>query len=100
MDTATVKQIADGRVYTAKQAKANGLIDEISSFEDAKDAMLNENKLEDCTFQNVTYTPKNDIYSLLSQKADTKTDSASAEIGMAQDILNGDYTPELMYMMQ
>ena len=100
MDVATVKQIADGRVYTAKQAKANGLIDEISSFEDAKDAMLKENKLKDCTFQNVTYTPKNDIYSLLSQKADTKTDSASAEIGMAQDILNGDYTPELMYMMQ
>ena len=99
MDVATVKQIADGRVYTAKQAKANGLIDEISSFEDAKDAMLKENKLDDCTFQNVTYTPKNDIYSLLSQKADTKTDSASAEVGMAQDILNGDYTPELMYMM-
>ena len=100
MDAAAVKQIADGRVYTAKQAKANGLIDEISSFEDAKDAMLKENKLNDCTFQNVIYTPKNDIYSLLSQKADTKTDSASAEIGMAQDILNGDYTPELMYMMQ
>lgn len=100
MDVATVKKIADGRVYTAKQAKENGLIDEISSFEDAKDAMLEENKLDDCTFQNVTYTPKNDIYSLLSQKADAKTDSASAEIGMAQDILNGDYTPELMYMMQ
>lgn len=100
MDVAAVKQIADGRVYTAKQAKANGLIDEISSFEDAKGAMLKENKLDDCTFQNVIYTPKNDIYSLLSQKADTKTDSASAEIGMAQDILNGDYTPELMYMMQ
>ena len=100
MDAAAVKQIADGRVYTAKQAKVNGLIDEISSFEDAKDAMLKENKLNDCTFRNVIYTPKNDIYSLLSQKADTKTDSASAEIGMAQDILNGGYTPELMYMMQ
>ena len=100
MDVAAVKQIADGRVYTAKQAKANGLIDEISSFEDAKGAMLKENKLDDCTFQNVIYTPKNDIYSLLSQKAYTKTDSASAEIGMAQDILNGGYTPELMYMMQ
>ena len=100
MDVAAVKQIADGRVYTAKQAKANGLIDEISSFEDAKGAMLKENKLNDCTVRNVIYTPKNDIYSLLSQKADTKTDSASAEIGMAQDILNGDYTPELMYMMQ
>ena len=100
MDASKVKEIADGRVYTAKQAKANGLIDEISSFEDAKDAMLKENGLEDCTFQNVAYTPKNDIYSLLSQKADSKNDSASAEIGMAQDILNGDYTPELMYMMQ
>lgn len=31
----TVKQIADGRIYTAKQALNNGLIDSISSFEEA-----------------------------------------------------------------
>ncbi len=31
----TVKTLADGRIYTAKQAKEKGLIDEIASFDDA-----------------------------------------------------------------
>lgn len=35
MDIATIKELADGRIYTAKQAKENGLLDEICSFEDA-----------------------------------------------------------------
>lgn len=35
MDIGTVKKLADGRIYTAKQAQENGLLDEICSFEDA-----------------------------------------------------------------
>lgn len=35
MDTEYVKQLADGRIYTAAQALDNGLIDEICSYEDA-----------------------------------------------------------------
>lgn len=31
-----IKELADGRVYTANQAKKNGLLDEVCSFEDAK----------------------------------------------------------------
>jgi protease-4 len=38
----TVKQIADGRIYTAKQALANGLIDSIGSFDDAITFMEDE----------------------------------------------------------
>ncbi len=38
-DIAEVKRLADGRVYTAKQALANGLIDEISSYEQALSAV-------------------------------------------------------------
>lgn len=37
-----VKALADGRVYTAKQAKENRLIDEISGFEEMKLAMETE----------------------------------------------------------
>lgn len=37
-----VKALADGRTYTAKQAQENGLIDEISLYEDMKDAMSKE----------------------------------------------------------
>lgn len=37
-----VKALADGRTYTAKQALGNGLIDNISSYEEMKEAMCQE----------------------------------------------------------
>lgn len=37
-----VKKLADGRTYTAKQALENGLIDEISLYDDMKNAMSEE----------------------------------------------------------
>lgn len=37
-----VKKLADGRTYTAKQAKENGLIDEIASLEEVKNSMCDE----------------------------------------------------------
>ena len=43
-----VKKLADGRTYTAKQAKNNGLIDETSLYPDMKDAM--SKKLGTSTF--------------------------------------------------
>lgn len=42
MDEAEVAALADGRTYTALQAKENGLIDEISSYEDMKYQMEEE----------------------------------------------------------
>ena len=42
MSADAVKQLADGRTYTAKQAKENGLIDEISLYPDMKKAMSEE----------------------------------------------------------
>jgi protease-4 len=38
MDPAKVRDLADGRVYTGAQAKANGLVDELGYFEDAVEA--------------------------------------------------------------
>lgn len=37
-----VKALADGRTYTAKQAKANGLIDEIATYQDVMNQMASE----------------------------------------------------------
>lgn len=34
-----VKKIADGRIYSGRQAKANGLVDELGSYQDALDAL-------------------------------------------------------------
>lgn len=42
MSEETVRSLADGRTYTAKQAKENGLIDEISLYEDMQAEMMQE----------------------------------------------------------
>jgi protease-4 len=47
MDIEAVKKLADGRIYSAKQAKENGLIDEIGSLEDLKTVIQDENGLDD-----------------------------------------------------
>lgn len=42
MDEADVRALADGRVYTAKQAVANGLIDGVESFDDTLERLKQE----------------------------------------------------------
>lgn len=67
MDLSEVTDLADGRTYTAQQAKDNGLIDEISSYEDMKYQM--EEELGTDTF----YEPsagENVLASLFSQIRD------------------------------
>lgn len=46
MEVDQVKQLADGRTYTASQALANGLIDEISSYEDMREKMKSSLKTD------------------------------------------------------
>lgn len=59
MDEARVRELADGRIYSAKQAKENGLLDEIGSYEDAMMAFAKEKELaEDITY----YAPVSDTY--------------------------------------
>lgn len=55
MSLSKVKKLADGRVYTAKQAKENGLIDEIGTVDDAISSMMVYEKLRHCTIK--TYNP-------------------------------------------
>lgn len=51
IDPETLKPIADGRIYTSKQAVENKLIDEIGSLEEEKAAMITELSLRsDITF--------------------------------------------------
>lgn len=47
MDEEKVKTLADGRIYSAKQAKTNGLVDEIGNFEDAISLLKKRANVED-----------------------------------------------------
>lgn len=42
LDNSTVRKLADGRIYSAKQAKDKGLIDEIGSLEEEKEMFASE----------------------------------------------------------
>ena len=54
MDIADVRELADGRIYTARQAMENGLIDDVLGLEDAKTAIEDEIDL-DGTFEDFRY---------------------------------------------
>lgn len=50
-----IKAIADGRIYTAKQAYEIGLIDSIGTFDDALNDMMEEYELWNCDVIDVVY---------------------------------------------
>ncbi|MBQ9495726.1 MAG: signal peptide peptidase SppA [Treponema sp.] len=67
-----VRELADGRLYTAQQAQKNGLIDEIGSWEKAVNAL--EEALDNFDYELVTYRYKGSsgILDLLSGSAKVK----------------------------
>lgn len=76
MSVEDVKKLADGRTYTAKQAKNNGLIDEISLYPDMKDAM--SKKLGTSTF----YEKESDegLLQSLFSKAESLVPKSEAQV--------------------
>ena len=62
----TVKDLADGRIYTAQQALQNKLIDEILTYEEAK-TQMNEYfpDLKNLTFSEFRYTKEKNFYNFI-----------------------------------
>jgi protease-4 len=59
-----LKGIADGRIYTAKQAKDNGLIDEVMTEKEAADAIRKEMGDDDMNISDVRFLPAEDLFGL------------------------------------
>lgn len=65
-----VKKLADGRIYTAQQAKKNSLIDEIASFSEAKNSIENDfNSAKKIDFIDFKYVYEESFFDLLSGAA-------------------------------
>src|SRR5699024_12302578 len=47
MDEDTVRELADGRVYTGKPAEENGRVDEVGTYDEALAALKDDNALAD-----------------------------------------------------
>lgn len=95
MDIATVKKLADGRIYSAKQAKEAGLIDENGSLGDLKAVIQEENGLPD----SITYHDPNesemDFFSSLMGFANQFKEKSDTEL--AVDIIENRGNGVLMY---
>ncbi len=69
-------ELADGRIYTPKQAKENGLVDEIGFYEDAISAMIDDKRDDDIDefilFYDVLYQAPPLITTLFGQETGAK----------------------------
>lgn len=95
IDIATVKKIADGRIYSAKQAKEKNLVDEIGTEDELKALIQKENKLSDDVVYDTAKSSGSDFLSNLMgsvQKIMPKSDSE-----LAVDIIENKGKGVLMY---
>ena len=83
MKISKVKKLADGRIYTAKQALDNGLIDQIGTFEEAAADMKKTYALGDCAVESFTAPVTSDWTSLLGQAAG----AASGKNGLSAEAI-------------
>lgn len=76
MSADQVKALADGRTYTAKQAKANGLIDDIATYQDVMNQMASELGVDEF------YTPSSEesILAAIFSKAEKLVPKSEAQI--------------------
>ena len=103
MDIDTVKELADGRIYTALQALDNGLIDEIGTFDEAVEMMKADYELsDDIRVEDFEKGSESDLMSMLgivSELAEKNANSSlSAEAIEALADLNGKF--EVSYMSE
>ena len=98
MSVEDVKKLADGRIYTAKQALENGLIDGIATYEEAIGIMKEECGLTDCEVEEFIPEVSTDIYSLLGIVAEQKGVSGMTDAQMIEDLISLNGTFRVSYI--
>lgn len=96
MDLAKVIELADGRVYTARQAQEVGLVDEIATFDQAVATMQKDNDLENCDVFYVTPPTVGFLDQLLGE---VKTiQQSSSDLSMLMEIMAENGQMPIAYM--
>ena len=95
MDESVVRKLADGRIYSAKQAKENHLIDEIGSFEESKIAFTSN---LGCNPNIQFYAPENELGNFFSTLFGTVEKIVpKSDIDFAEDIVENKGNGVLKY---
>lgn len=89
MTIVDVEKLADGRVYTAKQALENGLIDKIDSFEYMMYTLKTETSGEDTSVKEFRYQRKKSSFEmLLGASTKLRESEAAAKLGLPERVIN------------
>ena len=95
LDIATVKKLADGRIYSAKQAKEQKLVDEIMGLEETKGSVADTLGNKDILF----FEPKNNQFDAIFNRIFGKASlfQNKSEIQAAKEMMDQDESGVLMY---
>ena len=100
MKVSRAKELGDGRIYTAKQAKANGLVDEIGTLEDAAADMMESYELQSCDLQTMSYEPSTSILDLFAEAVQGEDSQAESEYDQLMELVEENSTFTITYMSQ
>lgn len=99
LDKNKVYELADGRLYSPKQAEELGLIDGIMTYDEAMEALVEEYDLQDC-IMNEQSPPVSFIQELLySVSSDLDRSKVLSHFSEIRSYIEDNYGPKLMYMM-
>ncbi|MDD2484369.1 MAG: signal peptide peptidase SppA [Eubacteriales bacterium] len=96
MDLATVKTIADGRIYSAEQAYKLGLIDSVSTYDEAIIDFTEAYELEDCEIYDMVYTDTSFLGTLFSELPLPKLPQSDTEAVLS--LIKNDVSFPISYM--
>src|SRR5699024_5950500 len=96
MDEATVRELADGRIYTGKQAQEVDLVDEVGTFDDALTALQQDHGLENA--QVFQYNESYGFLGTLGMNIQSLFKSDASEIEEIMMLLRSSDKPRAMYI--
>lgn len=99
LDEAKVREIADGRLYSAYQAKELGLIDEVATYEEAMQNFIDTYGFESCQIyhQSAPVSPLEEILSSVESEIDGA--KAIENFNAIEQYIESHKTPKIMYYM-
>ncbi len=100
MDRKKVIKLADGRLYTAKQAKKNGLIDEIGSRDEAVSDMKRQYDLSNCEVIIMSYEPEFSLSSWLMGLTENLSKDAHSEYDEIMELMEENNKFTITYMSE
>ncbi len=93
-----VKEIADGRIYSAKQAYELELIDDIGTLDDTIQGIMTDNELNDCEVRYFWYESNTFMSSFFNVLTTASADYYQGEMGMVLKLLNRQENIPIAYL--